>query len=232
MKKIITAIFITIVCISFNGCPEPVESTDVDQTKIYQVYSAEYDAEYLDVISTAEFRMNSQSGSFVELSGSSYVKVNDNNMIKQDFLNYIYYLYHLTNSANLNTYKWEYKNGNNTVFINETNLNTVVITLQNIEDTIHKSQNYSFGWNEPIAGLETVTMEFRYQDSVLSSLTSSQTGQSAFVLPSSTLQQYPEGIIKVNVKKSDQFNTQQNNSVGGIIKRIYRSVPRTFVLVP
>jgi len=55
----------------FPGCPDPVESTDVDQSKIYQIYSAEYDAGYLDVVSTAEFRMNSGTGSFVELAGSS-----------------------------------------------------------------------------------------------------------------------------------------------------------------
>ena len=153
-------------------------------------------------------------------------------MTKQNLFNYINYVLHISNSVNLNTYKWEYKNGNNSVFINETNLNTVIITLQNIQDTIHKSQNHTFGWNEPIAGIETVTMEFRYSDSLLSSISSTTSGLSNIVVSSSTLQQYPTGIIKVNAKKNDQNNTQQNNPVGGIIKRFYRSTSKTFVLVP
>ena len=231
-KQILFGLLLLIFTIIYSGCPDPVESTDVDQTKIYQIYSAEYDAEFLDVISTAEFRMNTSSGSFVKLTGNSYVKLNDQTMSEQNFLNYLNYVYHLTNSANLNTYKWEYKNGSGTVFTNETNLSTVVITLQNIPDTIHKTQNYTFSWNKAIAAGETVTLELSYSDSVLTSIRSTATGTTSVVISSSTFQQYPSGTIKVKAKKNDQLNTQQNNPVGGIIKRIYWSTAKTFVMIP
>jgi hypothetical protein len=231
-NQILPGIFIFFLTIIISGCPDPVESTDVDQTKIYQIYTAEYYADNLDVVSTAEFRMNSQTGSYVKLTGDSHVKLNSQTMSEQNILNSISYVFHISNSSLLNTYKWEYKNGAGTTFINETNLSSLVTTLLDIADTIHKTESYQFRWYEPVVSGETLTLELRNSDSVLASIRTTAAGTSSILISSSTFQQYPTGRITVKAKKNDQLNTQQNNPVGGIIQRIYSSTAKTFVLVP
>jgi hypothetical protein len=232
-KPVLFLAGLIIILLLFPGCPEPVPSEDIDQNKIFQYYSAEYNEQARIISSSAEFRFNSETGSFVELSAGSYVKLNDVNMVKQNVLNYIVYGLQYTNTNNFDNYRWEYKNDIGTVFVNHASLDAVKITLQNVPDSIHKSQNYTFNWNEPVKDGETVRFEMRNNsDSLITSIIVENPGQSSVTVSSSAFQQYQDGRIKIQAQKKDRIGTTQHNYVGGLILRSYWSLQKTFMLVP
>jgi hypothetical protein len=151
MKQTKFLVLLAICCLAFfkGSCPK---DNEVDIDKINQNYYLSYNEDKLLLYTEAIFTL--PSGSEVELTSPSYIKMNGLSLTKA-LIGSAYYLT-VTNVGISSNYQWEYNDNQNRVYRNETNFIGRTISFQTLPDSTQRTTPVNISWNGVIQTDENV----------------------------------------------------------------------------
>lgn len=216
--KIFTIVSLAIV-LGLSSCRRE-SSNDVNQDRIYQEYSVEYDDNKQETEIRAFFRLGDNNGTRLELEPPSKVELDGTEMRWQNSwasykVDFDYYKSYGTLS---------FTNNNGTVFNNYYAFNIATNVPANLS-TISRGSSYNFFWDGPALGNnETITVKIEGINESASATTSASGATSVNFSPAKT-NQISIGDARISLVRSKTTNLQSTTNVGGEIN--YKFTSRT-----
>lgn len=220
-KGVLTIGFLTLLLL-LTSC-ESESSDDVNQDKIFAMYSLDYSAEEDKSYAEAAFRFGNALGTALELENPAKIEFNGNMMQWVDLLAF----YRKEIGGPLDSGTFVFTDGDLNEFTNSAVL-APSIALPNI-DSIPSSSSYTLTWvGDPVAADEeiTVTMDGLGESDYML-FKESAPGSTSIVLDKDDLQSIIGGEATIQIKRKVSYDLQQASSEGGMLSSTWKSEERT-----
>ena len=227
MKKILTPLLIA--ALAMVSCNK-VNSDDLeDDVPYYQHYSVDYDGSNDETLAYGAFRVRGSGGAAVTFGEESYLKINGNATVKNDFLSLVVptYSYKTTMLTDI-TFELHKKDGK--IITNSVPLNTIdpVDFPSGMPSNFSRAAgiNFSYSGNEGAIEITIKGRDLSNQEITISkTVTTSQVSFS-----SSELSGMNNGQVEIIMTRAKQMNVPNSDeSIGGLIDIRY-SVHNTYML--
>lgn len=219
MKMKIFTIASLAIVLGLSSCRRE-SSSDVNQDRIYQEYSVEYDDEKQETEIRAFYRLGDANGTRLELEPPSKVELDGYEMDWQNSW--------ATYKAEFDYYKsygtLSFTNNDGVVFNNYYSFNIATNVPYNLS-SITKGSSYRFYWDGPALGSnETITVKIEgIGESV--QVNESSYGATSVNFSQSKISQISEGDARISLVRTKKANLQSTTNVGGEIN--YKFTSRT-----
>jgi hypothetical protein len=182
-----TILLLSVVLIAFSSC-ERESSADVNQDRIYTIYSLVYEEGQDITYARAWFRFGSATGTLLELAEPSFVECNDQLLGFKNAL--AYYEKSFAGQVSQATFHWE--NIDQVAFENTVSIQAIAFPESLTE--INGDEAYSLEWDGPALGSDdyvAVAINGDFEgDATLH--TESTSGSTSIVIPKTALDKLPK----------------------------------------
>ena len=225
MKYRILVISLLVISCLCSGCKKKIpllQSENVAQNKIFQLYQASYNAENQKFTLNASFHVDLSTGDLIELSEPSLVKCNGSTLSIDDKGDYVY------SGKFQQKLPVVYINNEQNTYKNELITNTIEFSQNNI--TLSPTAVSSFKIKaEPFMEEESVSIRLTNAKNKTFEFNIEPTNYSLSIYPED-LTDIPAGSYKATLIRKYQSNKLNGSDRGGIWKSEYVSKSKTITI--
>ncbi len=221
----------SVTLLALGACSiDSIKSTDIDPETIYQIYSADYDADDQSLTVSAQFRSGGSTGTSVELADGSTITHNLFTLSKSSSSG-TSYRYFATGVAFASSHTWTWLDGktqvsrSNSVEIHEIGLPSPSLS------TLSKAASATISWTgSALAANETITLILADDTQSSEVVTTSLTGGTSVTVTSADLDALNAGTFEMSFNRVYSPDLSEATTEGGTISGSYRSARASITL--
>lgn len=228
---------VTLVCISMViGCAssETEDSSNVNQDRIFQLHTANFDAVNGEFKWTASFTLGGATGTTLELVNGSSVTVNNQTMEKLTTgVSGTFYIRKEQTKISTEPQTFQWKDTSGKAFNNSISLNTVAFP-SDFKSSFSKSQDITIAWaGDKLSGTyDWISLEIKAKaNNELAIKRINDSGATSISVSAKDLAKLGVGDIELQLSRySGWIDLKEATSVGGSIGYNYYSDKKTAIL--